>query len=95
MRNKQTDKSPATAGAKAWAANDVSLREMMNDARLRRMMRCLRQHLGRKSFRFSIFIGIKQTDKSEFEGFKQVLLQPTLEAVKTMALPLGELARSD
>ena len=35
------------------------------------------------------------TDKSEFEGFKQIPPQPTLEAVKTMALPLGELARSD
>ena len=37
----------------------------------------------------------EEADKSEFEGFKQVLLQPTLKAVKTMALPLGELARSD
>ena len=35
------------------------------------------------------------TDKSEFEGFKQVSPKPTSEAVKTMALPLGELARSD
>ena len=36
----KTDKSPATAGAKARVANDVSLREMMNDARLRRVKCC-------------------------------------------------------
>ena len=37
----------------------------------------------------------EETDKLEFEGFKQISPKPTLEAVKTMALPMGELARSD
>jgi len=40
---------------------------MMNDARLRRMMRCLRQHLGRKPSVFDFIIFINRTDKSEFE----------------------------
>ena len=57
----------ATAAATNRAANDVSLREMMNDARLRRMMRCLRQHSGRKPSVFD-FIVFRQTDKSEFAG---------------------------
>ena len=37
----------------------------------------------------------EETDKSEFGGFKQIWLKPASKAVKTMALPLGELARSD
>ena len=44
--------------------------------------------------RYAISSG-EETDKSEFEGFKQVSPKPTSEAVKTMALPMGELARSD
>ena len=62
----------AGSGGCRGAANDVSLREMRNDARLRRMMRCLRQHSGRKPAVFD-FIVFRQTNKSEFEGIKTVL----------------------
>ena len=46
------------------AANDVSLREMRNDARLRRMMRFLRQHSGGKPSVFDFIVFDRATNRS-------------------------------
>ena len=65
--------------------------------RLRRVIfaRCASDMLPAATLRKKIvpifdFIGIKQTDKSEFEGFKQVSPKQILGAIKTIAFPWRE-----